>query len=434
MRRKRRGISAGTLFMLLATCAVLGGTLWVLRTLEGDHPMDLRLAEQVGSITLKGLTPELSVEDIPLISEGEEKQAPQEANSQRAQIAIVTEPPRGGEIDLTFAGTIALETNVRQSGYYSDSKRYDFSDILSLIAPDIRSDYAFAPVENLIVPSAQVSDLIAPAELTGMLVSGQLDGIGFGFSKAYDKTYDGLSDTVLHAQSAGLDVFGAYRNEGEAGISAQIRQIGNVKVAFLHYTESLSTTGSKAVRKDGRTYAIPLLERAEQDIPIARSLGADLVVVTVNWGTAGKTEVTKTQKSVAQRLAAAGADLIVGNGPRRVQTLEKLELTLDGGVKHTTLCAYSLGCLLSSSTKAGALQSMLLHVHAKVDAQGAVSLSATYTPTFLWRYKQESLVRFRVIAANGQVPDGMSEDQQKKMTAAASGVAGIVKDAPITVR
>ena len=103
-------------------------------------------------------------------------------------------------------------------------------------------------------------------------------------------------------------------------------------------------------------------------------------------------------------------------------------------MKHTTLCAYSLGCLHSSSTKAGALQSMLLHVHAKVDAQGAVSLSATYTPTFLWRYKQESLVRFRVIAANGQVPDGMSEDQQKKMTAAASGVAGIVKDAPITVR
>ena len=105
-----------------------------------------------------------------------------------------------------------------------------------------------------------------------------------------------------------------------------------------------------------------------------------------------------------------------------------------GGEKHRMLCAYSLGCLLSSSTKAQALQGMLLHVTAEVSPSGDVALSASYTPTFIWRYRLENLIRYRVIASNHPAPDGMSEEQKQKMESARASVEKILKDTPLAAQ
>ncbi len=416
--------------MSLLSLVVFLGAFRVLHVLSGDVQLDLKGAGEAVSLNLTSLVPSRSVEIIPLSAE-KETQQPSSAHpvQDRAEIAVVTPAVRGGEVDLTFGGTIALETSVRQSGYYADSKRYDFTDLLSIISSQVTGDYAMAAMENLVVPSEKVSDLIAPEEVMGMLVSGGFDGLALGFARVYDKGMDGISGTVLAAQSAGLEVTGGYIHEGDAALTSHIHTMGNVKVAVLHYTDALTSTGKKNMKKDGNTYAVSLLDRAEQDIAIVREMGADLVVVSVHWGTEGKTDVTSAQKSAAERLALAGADLIIGNGPRRVQRVEYLETATDGK-KHRTLCAYSLGCLLSSSNQSQALQSVLLHVHASVDADGQVTLKASYTPAFIWRYKQENVLRFRVIASDGPVPDGMKEDQQKKMANACSSVRKILADFP----
>ena len=53
---------------------------------------------------------------------------------------------------------------------------------------------------------------------------------------------------------------------------------------------------------------------------------------------------------------------------------------------------------------------------------------------YIWRYKQENVTRFRLLAANGTVPDGMTSDQQKKMASAAATVGTILKDAAAAPR
>ena len=422
MKKKgHRGISVGTLLMVCLSALVLVGTLRVIRYLSGDA--DLHLAEQLMTLDFSEVLPERTIEVIPIQRAAETPRLAAEAPVQ------VTPEPVGGTIHLTFGGTIALETAVRQSGYYSDTKLYDFSEILSLVSEDIRSDFSMAVLENLVMPDAKVSDLNAPDAVMGMLTADAFNGVALGFGKIYDKGFAGLNSTVRAAQDRGLTVFGAYTNEGEAALPSHIREIGRVKLALLHYTESLSSAGRKSIRKDGNSFAVSLLEQAEQDIAIVRSLGAQVVVVSVNWGSAGKAEITASQRKMANALCSAGADVIVGNGPRRVQNIEWISSVREDGTEHTALCAYSLGCLLSSSTKDSALQSILLHLDITVDEKENVSVHAGYTPTFTWRYKQENLMHYRVIASNGSVPDGMSSDQQKKMTASEASVAKILKNA-----
>ena len=383
-----RGISVGTILMVCLSVLVMVGTVRVIRYLSGGT--DHHLTEQLMTMDFSEVLPERTIDEIPI---------QQTVAAPRLSAAVpvqATPEPAGGQVHLTFGGTIALETAVRQSGYYSDTRLYDFSEILSLVTDDIRSDFSMAPLENLVVPDAKVSDLIAPDAVMGMLTAGGFDGVALGFGKIYDRGFEALRSTVQSAQNRGLTVFGAYTNEGEAALSSHIRTIGNVKVALLHYTESLSSAGRKCLRKDGNSFAV--------------------------WGTAGKAEVTSAQKKLAAGLCAAGADVIIGNGPRRVQTVEWISSERGDGTKCTALCAYSLGCLLSSSTKDSALQSILLHVDITVDEKGSVSVRATYTPTFTWRYKLENLMQYRVLAANGIVPDGMSTDQQKKMATALASV------------
>lgn len=55
---------------------------------------------------------------------------------------------------------------------------------------------------------------------------------------------------------------------------------------------------------------------------------------------------------------------------------------------------------------------MLLHLKVSVDGSGNVSVDeATYTPTYIWRYKQDGKYYYRVVASDQPAPDGMGDEQ-----------------------
>ena len=420
----RKGISLGTILTLTVTACVLLGMGVLLKQLGGDAVFQLPVGELMESVALSAEEHTLE-QNIPI----QDRQEPE------TRTEPVPTRPMGGLVKMSFGGSVILETAVRQSGYDKSTKTYDFSDILSALHEEMTGDFAVLTLENLVVPSQKVSDLIAPDEVMNMLVSCGTDMVSFGFPKAYDQSENGLDTTLLSAQGTGLETVGAYRNEGDAAISARVHEVGPVRVAFLYYTQSLSDTGRKTMRNDGRAFAVPLLEQAEQDIRVVRSMGAQLVVVGVHWGSTGATAPTKAQKTLAQELTDAGADLIVGTGSRRVQTIEWLESHHEDGSTSSALCAYSLGCLLSASSKTGALESIILHVTADVDADGKVTLKdVRYTPTFQWKYKAGGQNRYRVLPADQEPPQDMSRDETQKMQKALERIQTLLDQTPATIR
>lgn len=433
-KRKRRGISLGTVVMLVLTLAVMVGLGRILPCLMGDAVVTIDTGRVLGALALTDGLPELSLSDIPIAITTRQPQAqpevrpevqatiaPPAATGSAAATAPVAAPAatqtpapvQGGSFTLTLGGSVCVDEAIRQAGYYSDSRKYDYSEVLSLLSKEMQSDLTLLSLENLVMPDKKVSSLIIPTEVMTMLASAGVDMVTLGFPKAADQGLEGLTSTISAAKNAGMKTLGAYGDQADAD-EARVMTLGGVHVAFLHYTEKLSSKGQKALKKADAAYALPLAEpeAIAADIARVRQAGAQVVVVSLNWGTEGKSTPTKAQTELAQKIADAGADVIMGTGSRVVQPAAWLEgHRVDGSVSQT-LCAYSLGALINESRKNAGVAAMLLQLKISVDGGGRVTFEeAAYTPTYIWRYRVDGKYYYRVIASDQPNPFGMGEEQ-----------------------
>lgn len=448
-RKRRRGISLGTIVILIWTALVVGATMMVLPRLSGDTAVELNAGTMLQALSLLDDLPELSLSDIPIAgttaaqmtaapagASAPEQTLPPAVTPQPTQEPVQPEPTAvpGGSFTLTIGGSVNLDEAVRKSGYYSESEKYDFAELFSLIQDEWTGDVTLLSMENLVIPDKKVSALNAPSAILTALRSAGVDVLALGFPKAFDQKLDGVTATLTAAEENALQVIGLYGSEGQQGL---IREVNGVQVGFLHYTQSLSTTGAKAIKNAKASYAVPLLsgEQAASDIAALRSAGAQAIIVSVNWD-GSKSTPTAKQKELAQQLANAGADVIVGSGTGIVQPAVWLEANRSDGTTQQVLCAYSLGSIINAERNNGDVASLLLHLSITVDGSGHAAVTqATYTPTYIWRYKQDGKYYYRVVASDQPAPDGMGSDQTEVKERALTNVQKYLgTDSALTLR
>ncbi len=415
----RRGVTAGTVIALVLAGVVLIGMVPVIVSFAGGPGSFERTREvPAAAAATPGVT-----------------RAPVRAAAAATPVPAPV-APSDRRFTLTAGGTVAVEKNVRNSGYYADSKTYDYDEVFSLLARDLQADISLVSLENLVVPTAKgFTDPIAPEAVMRMLKRGGFNTVTLGFKRAWEQGTAGVSSTLSAAHAAGLQTIGAFDSEDAAAPAAQIRTVNGVRVALMHFTASPSKTSKSKIKKDGRTSLFPLTEQAPEAITAARNAGAEVVIVSVHWGSEGNASPTAAQRKVAAQMVNAGADVIIGYGARRVQTAEWLSGTLPDGTPHQALCAWCVGCLLSDSRKDGPVAGMLLHLTVRVDNAGGVHIDqAAYTPTFVWRYDFNGKNAYRVVSTARSAPDGMTSDQLKAFRDARERTRKNLRDAPLTER
>ena len=463
-RKKYRGISLGTLLMLVLTLAVCGGCSYVLPKLMGHTDIAFNAGMVFEVLNLGESVTQLALSDIPLgVQTGLEPTPeamatlPPASNPQTHQpqqpavtaapaptVAVTAAPTavpvRGGTFTMTFGGTVNMGDALRKSGYYSESEKYDFSEMLSFMADEMRSDLTLVSLENLVIPDGKVSALIAPADVMNTLQEIGVDVLALGFPEGYEKKLEGLASTIDAANATGMTVIGGYKSQADRD-NLRIVTLDNVKVALLHYTQTMSSASKSVLKKETSDFALPLTMQGGEpqeilsDIEKARTLGAQVIVVSLNWGTDGKGTPSSDQKELAQQLADAGADVIVGTGTLVVQPAAWLTGKNPDGSDKQTLCVYSLGSLLNELRKDGNVASILLQLTISCDGNGKVTFDRTaYTPTYIWRYKQDSKYYYRVVASDKEPPDGMSDDQASNKDRAFENVKKKLADSPLTLR
>lgn len=441
--RNRRGISLGTIIMLMVTCMVLAGFSVVLSRLNGSTDVHIDTGKVLQALSLGDVLPELSLSDIPISAAQVEDEATQQPVGTQAATATpqptaTPEPTTGGTFTMTFGGSVTVDTTIRQANYYSEAEKYDFTDILSLIRSDAEADFAMVTLENTTDATAKLSDSNTAADALSMLTATGFDTVALGHRQAYDLGLSGVTATLEAAAQQGLCTLGTYADEGSA--QPTILTLGGVQVAVLHYTDVLADKGAKAMKKDGNTFAVALdavsdgADAILADIAAVRAQGAQVVVVSLSWGSSGKTSPTAKQQAFAQQLADAGVDAIIGTGSDVVQPVVWLTGSLaDGSIKQV-LCAYSLGSLLNSSRTNANVAGMLLHLRVTYD--GSVTFEeVSCTPTYIWRYKQDGRYYYRVVASSHTPPDGMEDSQQESMARAYKNLVKYLgADTPLTIR
>jgi poly-gamma-glutamate synthesis protein (capsule biosynthesis protein) len=141
---------------------------------------------------------------------------------------------------------------------------------------------------------------------------------------------EGVARTLDAMDAAGLAHAGSARSAEEARRPTLLRA-GDATVAHLAYT--YGTNGS-ALPKDS-TWLVNRIdaERIVDDARAARRAGADVVVVSMHWGTEYQEAPDELQRSLAERLTASRTgdrrdiDLILGTHAHVPQAYEKVNGT-----------------------------------------------------------------------------------------------------------
>ena len=433
MRNKeKRGVSAGTIFMLTLTVCVLVSVVYILPRLSSGSGAD------ISSVRMQVLSIRDGHEQI--LEETEADTGTSVATARTPDGVSVTPEPQytapARSFTLTAGGTIAVEEGIRKSGYSAETKKYDFSDISGLLRGETKADINVVFLENILYDDVKYTANTVPVNAVSNPGNAGFDTVAAGFHGAWEQGREGITETAVTLTENGMDYLGIRPDTDESAV--HYRTVNGIKTAMLQYTDTVPAATRKKMEKENAAGAIPDLspEAAAADIAEARENGAQVVIVFLNWGKVGAKEPDKEQKQLAQRIADAGADLIIGAGSRVAQTAEYLSSRGADGNTRKVLCIYSLGTLLGENRKnTNRLGGYLANLSVSVDEDGIVTIDrATYTPDYIWHYRQDGRDCYRCIAPDRAPPDGMDADNTKAMGKLREFLQKVLDGTPLTAR
>jgi len=215
-------------------------------------------------------------------------------------------------------------------GAVSDgSQGYDFTPMMAALAPLHASvDLAVCHLETPIAPAGEEYSTMplygVPAEVVDMIAAAGFDRCSTASNHALDRGDAGIDRTLDVLDAAGIGHSGMARTPAE--IEPTVIDVDGVAVTHLSYTWSYN--GLQLPEEESWRSALIDPERILRDVDTARALGAEIVVVSLHWGTEQVHEPDPFQRRVADELTAAGTiDLIVGHHAHVVQPIEQVNGT-----------------------------------------------------------------------------------------------------------
>ncbi|MFE2287186.1 CapA family protein [Streptomyces sp. NPDC059443] len=213
---------------------------------------------------------------------------------------------------------------------------YDFRKILAGVKPIVSAaDLAIChheiPYGRPGGPYTGYPLFKAPHQLADALKDAGYDSCSTASNHTLDDGYDGLVRVLDNLDRVGVRHVGSARSAEEAKAPALL-EAGGAKVAQLDYT--YGTNGVPL--PSGKPWAVNLIDqnRIIDDARAARAAGANVVVLSVHWGSEWQTAPDEQQLKLAQALTASrGADglpdidLILGTHNHVPQPYEKINGT-----------------------------------------------------------------------------------------------------------
>jgi poly-gamma-glutamate synthesis protein (capsule biosynthesis protein) len=240
----------------------------------------------------------------------------------------VKNPAENGQVTCVFAGDILFD-----SGYSVMTRISQNGGIQGVISADLLTEMQSAditmvnnefPYTNDGTPTAgKKYTFHANPTSVSLLRDMGVDAVSVANNHSYDYGETGLLNTLTTLESVGIAHVGAGRNIDEASRIIYYH-VGDMKIALIAATdiEQMDNPDTK-----GATETSPGVFRSVDDtlllqrIGEARAAGA-FVIVFIHWGKESVTEPTWLQLQQAPEIAAAGADLIVGDHSHCLQKFD----------------------------------------------------------------------------------------------------------------
>ncbi|MFJ6821258.1 CapA family protein [Streptomyces niveus] len=245
-----------------------------------------------------------------------------------------TAPERG--FTLVASGDVLPHDSViSRAGVDAGGTGHDFVPMLAGVKPVVSAaDVAICHMETVYGPDGGpftgYPSFASPPEIAGALKATGYDSCSTASNHTLDAGADGISRTLGALDKAGVKHAGSARS-AEEDTRPALLDAGGAKVAQLAYTYD---TNGKPL-PDGQPWAVDLIdeEKIIADSRAARAAGADVVVVSMHWGTEWQTAPDEKQLRLGERLTASTTDgrpdidLIIGTHVHAPQAYEKVNGT-----------------------------------------------------------------------------------------------------------
>ncbi|WP_030327025.1 CapA family protein [Streptomyces sp. NRRL B-3229] len=241
--------------------------------------------------------------------------------------------PRG--FTLVASGDVLPHSSIiDRARFDAGGNGYDFRPMLAGIRSVVsRADLALCHMETVYGANGNYTGyptFKSPPEVAQALAATGYDGCSTASNHSLDDGADGIRRTLDALDRAGVRHAGSARDEAEARTVTVLRA-GAAKVAHLAYTND--TNGFPMPQ--GQPWAVNLMDENKilADARAARKAGADVVVVSLHWGTEWQNAPDEQQKALARDLTAARTggrpdiDLILGTHAHVPQAYEKVNGT-----------------------------------------------------------------------------------------------------------
>ncbi|MFF3935524.1 CapA family protein [Streptomyces phaeofaciens] len=211
---------------------------------------------------------------------------------------------------------------------------YDFRPMLAGIEPVVsRADLALCHMETVYGADGDYTGypvFKSPPEIATAVAATGYDGCSTASNHSLDDGGAGVRRTLDALDGAGVRHAGTARTEAEAN-SVTLLRAGTAQVAHLAYT--YDTNGLPL--PEGQPWTVNLIDedRILADAKAARKAGADVVVVSLHWGTEWQDAPDDRQLTLARTLTASrtggrpDVDLILGTHAHVPQAYEKVNGT-----------------------------------------------------------------------------------------------------------
>ncbi|WP_235990944.1 CapA family protein [Streptomyces ureilyticus] len=242
---------------------------------------------------------------------------------------------RDARFTLVASGDVLPHSSViRQANADAGGRGYDFRPMLAGVEPVVgRADLAICHMETVYGADGDYSGyplFRSPPEVAAGLAATGYDACSTASNHTLDAGAAGIQRTLDALDRAGVRHAGSARTATEAKTPTLLRA-GPAKVAHLSYTYG---TNGIPLPEDG-PWSVNLIDRDRilADARAARKAGADVVVLSLHWGSEWQDAPDAQQLRLSQELTAArtdgrpAIDLILGTHAHVPQAYEKVNGT-----------------------------------------------------------------------------------------------------------
>ncbi len=223
-------------------------------------------------------------------------------------------------VTITAVGdcTFATDINAPSDGSfvsYVEANNNDYSYFFKNVAPIFaEDDLTIVNFEGTLSNQGQRADkqfaFRGKPEYVNILTSSSVEAANLANNHSADYGDVSLTDTMKYLNDAGISNF--------IGTNTAIKEINGINVGMV---------GINALNEAEA-------EKLEKVIGSVKSLGAQLVIVSIHWGEEKSNTPNEQQKELAHKAIDLGADLVIGTHPHVLQGIEKY---------NGKYIAYSLG-------------------------------------------------------------------------------------------